>query len=83
MGDIEKVFNINYQELIISIFIIIFAVVATVTILGKFFKIIGKPIKWFKGKDADHDLLIKTAYDFQLYLNLFQIWLKWSISNHF
>lgn len=60
MGDIEKVFNINYQELIVNIFIIIFAIVAGVTILDKFFKIIGRPIKWFKGKDADHDLLNKT-----------------------
>lgn len=66
MGDIEKIFTIDYQGLIVNIFIIIFAIVAGFTILDKFLKIIGKPINWFKGKDKDHELLIKTAENLAL-----------------
>lgn len=61
MGDIEKIFTIDYQGLFVNIFIIIFAIVAMATVLDKFCKIIGKPIKWFKGKNDDHELLLKTS----------------------
>ena len=35
MGDIEKIFTIDYQGLIVNVFIIIFAIVATATIMKK------------------------------------------------
>ena len=60
MNDIQNVLELDFSSLIISIFLILSAFVTAVTILDKFFKIIGKPIKWFKGKDEDHDLLTKT-----------------------
>jgi hypothetical protein len=35
--------------------------IAMVTIIGKFSEIIGKPAKWVKNKNKDHELLIQTA----------------------
>lgn len=60
MGDINTFFEIDFQTFFINCFIIIFAIVAMITVLGKFFEAIGKPIKWFKGRNNDHDLLTKT-----------------------
>ena len=65
MGDIEKLFTIDYQGLIVNTFIIIFAIVAIATVFGKFLTIIGKPINWFKGKDEDHEMLSKTIKNVQ------------------
>ena len=60
MGDINRIFEIDFRTLFVDSFIIIFAIVAMVTVLGKFFEAIGKPIKWFKGRNNDHEMLNKT-----------------------
>lgn len=62
--DIIKDFaSVNFLSVFISIFIIIFAIVAIIEIVGKFSAYMGKPFKWVKGKNEDHDIikqLIKT-----------------------
>lgn len=63
MENIENMLNINYQDLFITIFIILFAVVSIVKIIEEISKIIGKPVKWIKKKEADHNLLLKTTND--------------------
>lgn len=37
------------------------SIIAIVEIIGKFSFIIGKPVKWVKKKNEDHELLIKTV----------------------
>lgn len=37
------------------------SVIAMVDIIGKFSSVIGKPVKWVKKKNEDHELLIKTT----------------------
>lgn len=37
------------------------AIIAMIEIIGKFSTIIGKPVKWVKNKNEDHELLIKTS----------------------
>lgn len=60
MGDINRLSEIDFQTFFTNLFIIIFAIVAMVTVVGKFCAMIGKPIKWFKGRNSDHELLSKT-----------------------
>lgn len=60
MGEINRLLEIDFRTLLIDTFIVIFAIVAMVTVLGKFFEAIGKPIKWFKGRNNDHELLKNT-----------------------
>ena len=45
MENIENMLNINYQDLFITIFIILFAEVSKVKIIEEISKIIGKPVK--------------------------------------
>lgn len=44
-----------------GIFVIMSAVISCYTVIGKFSEIIGKPVKWVKDKQNDHELLIKTS----------------------
>lgn len=60
MVDISRLTEIDFQTFFVNAFIIIFAIVAMVTVLDKFCTTIGRPIKWFKGRNADHELLSKT-----------------------
>lgn len=60
MGDINRLSEIDFQTFFTNLFIIIFAIVAMVTVVGKFCAMIGKPIKWLKGRNSDHELLSKT-----------------------
>ena len=53
--------KMNFMSVFVSIFIIIFAIVAIVEIVGKFSAYIGKPFKWVKSKNADHDIIIKLT----------------------
>ena len=55
---IEKLFSLDYAAAILVIFIIMSAVIAMYTIIGKFSVIIGKPFKWVRSKEVDHDMLL-------------------------
>lgn len=46
---------------IIILFAILTAIVAIYEIIGKVSVIIGKPVKWIKKKDEDHELLVQTS----------------------
>ena len=56
---IKELFNIDYVAVVLSVFIIMSAVIAIHSIVGRFLAIFGKPIKWFHSKDADHDMLLE------------------------
>ena len=60
---IEKLFELDYVSAILAIFIIMSGGIAIYTIIGKFSEIIGKPVKWVKQRQIDHDLLEKNKKD--------------------
>ena len=61
MDEINAIFQLDFVSIIISIFIVMSAVVSTASLIGKFSVIIGKPVKWIKKKNKDHELLICTV----------------------
>lgn len=61
MEAIKQLLELDVVSVFIGIFIILSAIISILTIISKFMEYIGKPIKWFREKDKDHDLLIKTA----------------------
>ena len=61
MNAITELFKLDIQSVIFGIFIILSGIIAVYEIIGKFSKIIGKPVKWVRSKDDDHKLLITTA----------------------
>lgn len=61
MNPITELAEIDFIAFLLTAFIIISAVVAITTMIGKFFKIIGKTLKWFNKQNQDHELLITTT----------------------
>ena len=61
MEEIAQLFNQDISSVMLSIFIIMSSFIAIAEIIGKFSSIIGKPVRWVKKKNEDHDLLIQTA----------------------
>ena len=61
MGEIASLFKLDFPTVIIGIFVILSAIIAVYEIIGKFSKIVGKPVKWVREKDNDHKLLIATS----------------------
>lgn len=61
MEMITELLKLESSPLIIGFFILLSAVIAMYEIIGKFSKIIGKPVKWVKEKEKDHELLRQTA----------------------
>lgn len=61
MDIITQLFKQDFPSLIISCFLIISAIIAIYELIGKFSKIIGKPVKWVREKERDHDLIIQTT----------------------
>lgn len=60
MDAINLLLKQDITSLILSIFIIMSAVIAMFSIIGKFSEIIGKPVRWIRKKNQDHELLMKT-----------------------
>lgn len=58
---ILSVLQLDIVSIVIGIFIIISAIVSSATLIGKFCELIGKPVKWFQGKNKDHDILMTTV----------------------
>lgn len=56
---IEKLFNLDYGSVIVTIFIIMSAFIAIYSIIGKFSAIVGKPFKWVYSREADHKMLLE------------------------
>lgn len=60
MDLLEKLFSLDLPSLVIGLFILMSAAMAIVDLVGKFSSLIGKPVRWVRKKDADHDLLMAT-----------------------
>lgn len=59
MEAIRELLKLDFTAFILTIFVIMSGIIAGYNIIGKFFELIGKPLKWFKGKNADHDAIIR------------------------
>lgn len=59
MEAIRELLKLDFTAFILTIFVIMSGIIAAYNIIGKFFELIGKPLKWFKGKNADHDAIIR------------------------
>ncbi len=60
MDAITELTTINFSSIIIGIFLIMSALVTVYEIIGKFSVIIGKPIKKYKQREQDHELVMKN-----------------------
>ena len=60
MEIITELFKLDFSSLIVGFFIILSSIIAIYEIIGKFSKIIGKPVKWVRQKENDHLLLLQT-----------------------
>lgn len=58
--ELTELFAIDFKMLIQNLFTVVACVVASCALLAKFFEYIGKPLKWFKKQNDDHDLLVST-----------------------
>lgn len=63
MDAIREALNLDWVALILGIFIAMSGFIAIYTIIGKFSEVIGKPVKWVKQRQLDHDLLEKNKKD--------------------
>lgn len=61
MEILTEFFKQDFSSFFITCFFVLSAVVAAHSVIGKFSKIIGKPVKWVRENEKDHKLLIKTA----------------------
>lgn len=59
--EIAELFKQDFPSFITGCFVVLSAVIAMYTIIGKFSKIIGKPVKWVRQKENDHTLLLHTV----------------------
>lgn len=60
MDAFKELLQINFVSFFIAGFVILTFIVSAVQLIGKFSKIVGKPFKWVKKKDEDHELLVNT-----------------------
>ena len=61
MEIITELFKQDFPSLIIGFFVILSSIIAIYEIIGKFSKIIGRPVKWVREKENDHNLLLQTV----------------------
>lgn len=61
MEVITELFKLDISSLFIGFFIILSSIIAIYEIIGKFSKIIGRPVAWVREKENDHNLLIQTT----------------------
>lgn len=61
MEEIQMFLDLNWTNIILSIFIIMSTIITVFTIIGKFSEIIGKPVKWIRSNQKDHKLIIENA----------------------
>jgi hypothetical protein len=61
MDALKELLNINVVTVILGIFILMSAFNTAMSIIEKFSEKIGKPVKWIKKRQADHELIIKNT----------------------
>lgn len=60
MDEFQLLLELDIVALIFGIFIIMSSVIAIVSIIGKFSEVIGKPVKWVRNKQKDHELIVEN-----------------------
>lgn len=60
MDEIQVLLNLDWIALILGIFIAMSGIITIVEIIGKFSELIGKPVKWVRNKQKDHELILKN-----------------------
>ena len=63
MEAIRELLKLDFTALILGIFIVMSGAIAIYSIVGKFSEMIGRPVKWVKQRQVDHDLLEKNKKD--------------------
>ena len=63
MEAIKELLSLDFTAVILTVFIIMSGIIAMHSIIGKFSEIIGKPVKWVRQRQLDHDLLDKNKKD--------------------
>lgn len=61
MSDIKQLLEIDYVSVILTLFVIMFALTAAFQVIEKISIYIGKPVRWVKNKDADHKAIEKIT----------------------
>ena len=64
MKELLALQQIDIVQWFVDLLIIMIVISSIVTILGKFSDIIGKPFKWVKKKNEDHELLLSLSKRF-------------------
>lgn len=65
MDEIKILQELDIIQIVIGVFIIISAIISIATVVSKFADYIGRPIKWIKKNDKDHELLLNTMAELQ------------------
>ena len=63
MNELKALLELDFTAFILSIFVVMSGIIAIYTIIGKFSEVIGKPVKWVKQRQVDHDLLEQNKKD--------------------
>lgn len=61
MDAICEFLKMDFNSFILACFVLMSGAISMVTVIGKFSEIIGKPVKWIRKKNEDHELLISTT----------------------
>ncbi len=61
MEIITEFFKQDLSSLIIGLFVILYSIIVIYEIVGKFSKMVGKPVGWIRNKENDHILLLQTV----------------------
>lgn len=63
MDVITELFKLDFSYIFICIFIILSGFVTICEIIGKVSEILGRPFKWVRNKNKDHELLLQTSQE--------------------
>lgn len=61
VNNITALKDVDFFQWICVAFLLLAAIVYGAELIGKFFKMIGKPLKWKKNRETDHDLILKNS----------------------
>lgn len=61
ISNITALKDVDFFGWICVLFLLLAAIVYGAELIGKFFNMIGKPLKWKKNRETDHDLILKNS----------------------
>lgn len=61
MDAVLELYKLDASCIIIGVFTVMSAIIAMASIIGRFSELIGKPVKWVRNKNADHEVLSQTS----------------------